>query len=149
MTKSVKDPKENFSEEGDGDVVVKENLTTDAKIDGLMTGFVRLQNSFDQFFTFLNQNSPKKKGISKGRSRESYPSDSPDSSSDEDDDQDDDDDSEDGDNSDEEEPVIKRNHKSKSKSKIQNLKIDFKLDIKDFDGSIDVEKLDDWIANTT
>ena len=117
MTKSVKDPKENFSKEGDGDVVVKENITTDAKIDGLMTGFVGLQNSFDQFFTFLKQNSPKKKGIRKSRSREPYPSDSPDSSSDEDDDQDDDDDSKDGDNSDEEEPIIKRN-KSKSKSKI-------------------------------
>ena len=144
MTKSVKNPKENFSKEGDGNVVVKENSTTDEKIDGLMTGFVGLQNSFDQFFEFLKQNSPQKKRVSKGMSEEPYPSDDPDSSDDEDDDNDGDD-SGDGDNSDIEESIIKRNHKSKSKGKIRNLKIDFKLDIKDFDGSIDVEKLDDWI----
>ena len=30
-------------------------------------------------------------------------------------------------------------------SKIQNLKVDFKVDISLYDGSVDVDKLDDWI----
>ena len=86
MTKSISDPAENFSKEEDGDVVAKENVTTEAKIDGLVTGFVGLQNSFDQFFEFLKQNSPQKKRVSKGRSDQPDLSDDPSSSDDEDDD---------------------------------------------------------------
>ncbi|MEX5618447.1 hypothetical protein ABFV55_27610, partial [Pseudomonas syringae] len=33
----------------------------------------------------------------------------------------------------------------KTLSKIQNLKVDFKVDISLYDGTVDVEKLDDWI----
>ena len=86
MTKSILDPAENFSKEEDGNVVAKENVTTEAKIDGLVTGFVGLQNSFDQFFEFLKQNSPQKKRVSKGRSDQPDLSDDPSSSDDEDDD---------------------------------------------------------------
>ena len=148
MTKTITDPEEHVSEgvKDDGDLVVSESITTDAKIDGLVTGFVGLQSYFDQFFEFLKQNSPVK-GTKQGRHDQPKPSDSPDPSDDDDDDGDDEDDSEDDtEDTSEEEPIVcKKHHKSKSKSKIQNLKIDFKLDIKDFDESIDVEKLDDWI----
>ena len=64
MTKSIQDPEENFSKPVDGDVVIKENATAEDKIDGLVTGFVGLQNSFDQFFEYLKQNSSQKTRVS-------------------------------------------------------------------------------------
>ncbi|KAL5732211.1 hypothetical protein ACHQM5_004858 [Ranunculus cassubicifolius] len=115
--------------------------TTDEKVDSLLGSMMGMKDSFDKFFSYIKENSPQKKS-KKGRKPESpEPSDS--SSSDEEKDEPDGDEQKDG-STDEEANLIKRKKKH-SRGKIQNRKINFKLDIRDYDGSIDVEKLDDWI----
>ena len=47
--------------------------------------------------------------------------------------------------SDEEEETIKTVLHQGGKNSYQNLKIDFKVEIPVYDGSVDVERLDDWI----
>ncbi|ONK76185.1 uncharacterized protein A4U43_C03F24840 [Asparagus officinalis] len=47
--------------------------------------------------------------------------------------------------SDEEEETVKTALHQGGKNSYQNLKIDFKVEIPVYDGSIDVERLDDWI----
>ena len=120
---------------------VSQLKTTDEKVDSLMGTMASMKDSFDKFFSYIKENSPQKKG-KKGKVPDSPdPSDS--SSSDEEDDKKEDDDQEDGSTDGESTPLTRK--KKHSRGKIQNLKIDFKLDIRDYDGSIDVEKLDDWV----
>jgi len=91
-----------------------------------------IQSSLDQLYELIKSNSPKKKAETKEKPK-SWASEAEEEDELEQDEEDDSDD------------LVNPMAPIQSLSKIHNLKVDFKVDMPMYDGTVDVDKLDDWI----